>query len=112
MSIPPKDDVFLRTVVSFDEPHDGLIHGRRSSELSMAEVLNDVVSTLARHHMRFPSNFMLLVKAIMTIEGVGRALDPSFQIVEYAAPFVEALIEQEYTPGVLAARTAEAVHAC
>ena len=75
-------------------------------ELSMAELLNDVVSTLARHHMRFPSNLMLLVKAIVTIEGVGRALDPSFQIVAHAAPLAEQLWLDAHTPRAMAARMA------
>jgi len=77
-------------------------------ELSMAEVLGDVVDTLARHSLRFPSNLMLLVKALVTIEGVGRALDPSFQIVEHAAPLAEQLWLAQHSPRALAGRVSDA----
>ncbi len=77
-------------------------------ELSMAEVLGDAVDTLARHSLRFPSNLLLLVKAIVTIEGVGRQLDPSFQIVEHAAPLAERLWLERHTPRALAARVTDA----
>lgn len=77
--------------------------------LSMAEVLMEIVATLARHHLRFPSNLLLLVKAIVTIEGVGRQLDPSFRMVEHAAPLAERLWTAQHTPAALAGRAAEAV---
>jgi ubiquinone biosynthesis protein len=77
-------------------------------ELSMSDVLGDAVDALARHSLRFPSNLLLLVKAIVTIEGVGRQLDPSFQIVEHAAPIAERLWIERHSPRVLAARVADA----
>jgi len=77
-------------------------------ELSMADVLNDIVDTLARHGLRFPSNLLLLVKALVTIEGVGRALDPSFQIVEHATPLAERLWIERHSPRALASRMSDA----
>ena len=77
-------------------------------ELSMADVLSDIVATLARHHLRFPSNLLLLLKAIVTIEGVGRSLDPSFRMVEHAAPLAERLWLEQHTAAATAARAADA----
>jgi ubiquinone biosynthesis protein len=78
-------------------------------ELSMTEVLTEVVGTAARHHLTIPSNLMLLVKAIMTIEGVGRQLDPEFKIVQHAAPVAERLWQIESSPRAMASRAAEAL---
>jgi ubiquinone biosynthesis protein len=47
---------------------------------------------------------MLLIKAVVTIEGVGRQLDPDFKIVEHAAPLAERLWQIETSPRALAAR--------
>jgi ubiquinone biosynthesis protein len=57
-----------------------------------------------------PADLLLLVKAVATIEGVGRQLDPSFKMVEYAAPFAERLVTERHRPRALARRTADAGH--
>jgi len=77
-------------------------------ELSMADVLGDIVSTLGRHHLRFPSNLLLLLKAVVTIEGVGRSLDPAFRMVEHATPLAERLWLEQHAPSRLTARAVDA----
>jgi ubiquinone biosynthesis protein len=47
---------------------------------------------------------MLLIKALVTIEGVGLRLDPTFKIVEHAAPLAERLWRDQYRPDILAHR--------
>jgi len=76
-------------------------------DLSMAEVLTDVVTTARRHNLRIPSDLMLLIKSVVTIEAVGRDVDPTFKIVEHAAPLAERLWQREMRPGALAARAGE-----
>jgi ubiquinone biosynthesis protein len=73
-------------------------------DLSATEVLSDVVRTASRHRLRLPSNLMLLIKALVTIEGVGLRLDPTFKIVEHAAPLAERLWRDQYRPDILAHR--------
>lgn len=78
-------------------------------DLSMAEVLTDVVATARRHSLRFPSDLMLLIKSIVTIESVGREVDPTFKIVEHAAPMAERLWQREMRPAALITRAAGAL---
>jgi ubiquinone biosynthesis protein len=79
-------------------------------DLSLAEVLSSVVDVVSRHRLKLPADLLLLVKAIATIEGVGRQLDPSFKMVEHAAPFVEQLTREKLSPAALARRAAHAGH--
>lgn len=88
------------------------------ADLSVRDLLGDVVGTAARHRLRFPSPLMLLIKALVTIEGVGARLDPAFKMVEHAAPMAERLRRRELAPDAIASRvmqaltqTAVAVHA-
>jgi ubiquinone biosynthesis protein len=76
--------------------------------LSMSDVLRDVLSTAARHRLRMPSNLMLLVKAVVTIEGVGRQLDPSFRMAEHAAPLADRLWRERYAPDAVGRRWLDA----
>jgi ubiquinone biosynthesis protein len=101
----PQDDVKVRRL-----EHDmaGLIETYGNvplKDLSARDVLADVVRTAASHRLRLPSNLMLLIKALVTIEGVGLQLDPRFKIVEHAAPLAERVWRQQYRPDAIARRT-------
>ncbi|MCC7007661.1 MAG: AarF/ABC1/UbiB kinase family protein [Acidobacteria bacterium] len=78
-------------------------------DLSAADVLADIVATLRRHQLRMPSNLVLLVKALVTIEAVGRRLDPAFKMIEHAAPLAERLWQRELAPDALGRRVLEAL---
>lgn len=80
--------------------------GSRLGDLALAEVWSQIVALIARHQLRLPPNLMLLIKALVTIEGVGRRLDSSFRMFEHAAPFVERLKRERCHPRRLAARAA------
>jgi ubiquinone biosynthesis protein len=73
-------------------------------EMSATDVLTDIVRTASRHHLRMPSSLTALIKALVTIEGVGMQLDPSFRMVEHAAPLTERLWRKEFTPEAIARR--------
>jgi ubiquinone biosynthesis protein len=51
---------------------------------------------------------MLLIKALVTIEGVGRRLDPDFRMIEYAAPFATRVGLERYSAPAVAARAVDA----
>ena len=46
----------------------------------------------------------MLLKALITLEGLGRQLDPDFQIVRHLTPFVKQVIYERYKPGILLKR--------
>ncbi|MFB3855461.1 MAG: ABC1 kinase family protein [Vicinamibacterales bacterium] len=77
------------------------------AQLSVGPLLRDVFGTIARHRIRFPPDLMLLAKAVITMEGVGRQLDPSFNLLEHARPFVERLLRDRLAPAAVAGRAAE-----
>ena len=77
-------------------------------DLSLAEVLGSVVDVISRHRLACPADLLLLVKAIATIEGVGRALDPSFKMIEHAAPFVDILTREKLSAASISRGTRNA----
>jgi ubiquinone biosynthesis protein len=79
-------------------------------DLAAAEVLTDVVAVARRHRLRMPANLMLLIKALVTIEGVGVQLDPGFRVVEHAAPLAERLWKEEHSPAALGRRVVRDLH--
>jgi ubiquinone biosynthesis protein len=73
-------------------------------DLSIGELLRDIMTTMARHRLRLPSDLMLLARALVTSEGVGRQLDPSFKMVETARPLVERVLRERFSPSALLER--------
>ena len=87
-------------VRDFVENHYGVALDR----LNVAAMLSDFVSILSNHGIQCPADIMLLIRALVTLEGVGRDLDPGFNLAEYLAPCIENIVRQRYDPQHIARR--------
>jgi len=79
-------------------------YGVPLSQLSLGSMLNDVTTILREHHLALPSDLALLIKAFITLEGLGRGLDPDFHMAEEALPLLRKVMHAQYRPRVLAQR--------
>ena len=70
-------------------------------QLEVATLIKDFIAITSHHHIRFLPDMMLLVKTLVTIEGVGRNLDPDFDMISHAAPFVKELVAKRMSPKYL-----------
>jgi ubiquinone biosynthesis protein len=57
-------------------------------DISIQNLLNDMIALMSRYQVYFREDNYLLTKALITIEGVGKQLDPSFNAAEEIRPFV------------------------
>ncbi len=57
-------------------------------EISIHHLLNDIILLMNRYKVYFREDNYLLTKALITIEGVGKKLDPEFNASEEIRPFV------------------------
>ncbi len=58
-------------------------------ELEADKILQDLLDLVSRHRIFFKPNFYLMMKAITTVEGVGRVLDPDLELIKLAQPFMK-----------------------
>ena len=58
-------------------------------ELDAGKILQDLLELVSRHQIFFKPNFYLMMKAITTVEGVGRILDPDLELLKLAQPFMK-----------------------
>ncbi|MCF8239289.1 MAG: hypothetical protein K9I85_14095 [Saprospiraceae bacterium] len=65
------------------------------------EVMAAVNRLFFNYKIRIPPNMLLLIKALVIIEGVGLKLDPSYNIIENITPFVRRLLARKYHPAKL-----------
>lgn len=50
------------------------------SKLNFSEVFNELMKLTYKHRIRIPTQLTLLIKSIVTIEGIGKKLDPDFSL--------------------------------
>jgi ubiquinone biosynthesis protein len=67
-------------------------------DLEMGLVLQHLLEIISRHRLSLKPNFYLLVKATSTIETVGGMLDPDFDIIQHAEPFIRKIQMDRLNP--------------
>ena len=77
-------------------------YGIPLAELDAAALLQDITALLRNHDLVLPSDIALLIKAIITLEGFGRVLDPGFDVMSEAEPLVRRMVRIRYSPTRLA----------
>lgn len=80
-------------------------HGVPLAQLSLASMLSDVTGILRKHHLVLPSDLALLIKAFISVEGMGRNLDPEFHMAGEALPLLRRALRARYHPKALAQRS-------
>ncbi len=73
----------------------------RFDEFSLALLILECIQLGARYHLYFPVEMVLMVKALVTYEGVGYLLNPEFNVAEISGRFVGLIFRQEYSPSRL-----------
>lgn len=73
-------------------------------QLRLGMMLSDVTAILRENGLTLPADLTLMVKAFLTLEGLGRQLDPEFDMASVARPYLERALLQQYAPGVLLRR--------
>ena len=67
-------------------------------DISFGHLLNELTAMIREHHLVLPSDLTLLFKTLITLDGLGRQLDPEFDMGEHTAPFVEEVLRLRYAP--------------
>lgn len=73
-------------------------------DLRMGAMLGDVTAMLREHGLSLPADLALMIKAFLTLEGMGRQLDPDFDMASQARPYLERAMLERFAPDVLVRR--------
>lgn len=79
-------------------------------DLSLGAVLGEITSIMREHHIVLPTDLVLLFKALITLEGLGRQLDPDLRMVDHIEPFLKIALVDRYSPAALLRRGKRSVH--
>jgi len=73
--------------------------------IDLPTLLRELVTLVQSHKLSLPADLVLLIRSLVTIEGVGRHLDPHFDIAAQLRPVIRDLIVRRFHPWRLLART-------
>ena len=65
-------------------------------QTSLPELVNGLLNMAFHYQIEIPSDFILLGKSLLTLEGIVRDLDPTMSVAELAKPFRYQLIKKQF----------------
>lgn len=74
------------------------IVGLPLSEIQIGLLFAEIVGGATKHSVRMPTDFTMMFKAIITTEGMAKAIAPDLDPVELARPHIEEMVAARYTP--------------
>jgi len=90
-------DHFTKQVRELVEPYYGL----PLKDINVGRMLLELTVEASRHNLKMSQDLMLVFKALITIEGMGRSIDPDFDIVHEMGEFAKILFKTKYDPSRL-----------
>lgn len=67
-------------------------------EIEVGRMLMEFIEIITLYNIRIQPDLMLLTKSLIIIEGMGRNLDPAFNMVEHLRPFMEKALRHKFSP--------------
>jgi len=71
---------------------------RNLRDIDLSSLVHDLIATATRYGLEVPPDFVLVGKALITIEGVGKEIAPDFDIIEESRPLFLELMRKRYSP--------------
>lgn len=93
----PTREVYLAINELVDE-----YYGKTLEELDFSTIAEDLLAFTRQYPIKLSPDLTLLVKALVTIEGVGSRLVPDFNVMEVMEPFAREWVKKNYSAEHLA----------
>jgi ubiquinone biosynthesis protein len=68
------------------------------AEVDLAPIIRAVFGILMRHRIRIPTQYVLLGRALVILEGTVRKLDPTFALIEELKPHAKRIFTERWKP--------------
>lgn len=85
-------------------------YGAKLEEVDLAAIINRLFDLSFKYQIKLPVEFILLAKSLVTVEGIVEEIDPQFNIVTVAKPFIYQILRQKLDPRRILKDFSEGVH--
>ena len=73
-------------------------------DIKVGKLLSEFIEILTLYRIHFPPDYMLLARALVVMEGVGRQLDPDFNMISHMRPYIKKLVIERFSPKNISAQ--------
>lgn len=71
-------------------------------DINTAQMVTHLLELCTKHEVRIPPDFFLMLKSFIAIEGISKKLDPEFDMIAHATPYVTAAKLKKLEPSKIA----------
>jgi ubiquinone biosynthesis protein len=72
--------------------------GKQLKDIELSSLIGDLVHTATKYGVEIPTDFVLVGKTLMTVEGVGKQIAPELDVFDEAKPLFLEIIRKRYSP--------------
>jgi ubiquinone biosynthesis protein len=72
--------------------------GRNLKEIELSAMIRDLVGGATKYGIEIPPDFLMVGKTLMTLEGVGKEIDPELDVFGESRPYFVELLKARYSP--------------
>jgi len=65
-------------------------------QLNIGKIINEMMEIIREHRIKLPTDLILMARALVLEEGVGRTLDPEFDMIAIAKPYAQKLMLRKF----------------
>ena len=80
------------------------VHGVPLKSLDLSALISELIALMREHELTLPADLTLLNKSFVSLQGMGRQLDPEYDMVGAVEPFLRRVMLSRYAPSALAKR--------
>ena len=72
--------------------------GKPLKQIEMSLLIRDIIAGATKFGLEIPPEFLMLGRTLMTVEGIGKRLDPELNVFDEIRPFFVRLVHERYSP--------------
>ena len=73
-------------------------YGVPLEQIELGKITREMIDIALRHRVQIPSDYTLMIKALLTIESIGKQLDPNLNAIEESRPLVSKILRDRWNP--------------
>lgn len=73
-------------------------YGVPLEQLELGKVTREMIDVALKHQVKIPPDYTMMIKSLLTIENIGKQLDPTLNAIEEAKPMVSTIMKQRWDP--------------
>lgn len=73
-------------------------YGVPLQEIELGKITREMLDVALKYQVKIPPDYSLMIKALLTIESLGKELDPELNAIEESKPMVRAILRDRWDP--------------